>query len=657
MGVSGFSNQEVKAKIISQPQIMANTIQNSASNCVSGGGIQSQNQNQNQIISMPTKRPNNNHNHESLPKLIKIENDTSKIEETPNLAENDTEATSIQVQQSVCENVLGQSNDNHDHNNKNMNTINENHIQNSNQIVGQAVKSLNDITSANLSNIGNILVDSSQLQQQIHQQQQQHQQQQSSQAIYNMTAAANANLDPNSPENSHLSTNFEAKRILALKNVGEYLEKHHQVITRTNTAEPVDDLEFIADQRKFIQIRKGVYSYFERPSKGGSHKCIQITVLVHETKKTWKAFLNGKRIFRVNISENEYIPHNLTIADFDSLLEHLTLIRPENSYHHQIGNFRYDNRHNSNLDIPQTAETNNHLINLLNELQTERKTELTKYRSLEKEIKKILVKQSSDDGLIQTPPSNLENGNSNHNSNSSPQPNTSSVSNNSPQEFNVGSSSNCSNCSENNKNKKNKLSRKNSSSNTNNEFSTVQSKASKSSKSSRETIPISASAAAGLHSNQVSVCASGNSSKSQIITSGSKSEENQTENKNKTNNNNSNKRKNPSPTGLIPSIKSKLDHQSKNTSKNYQILEKPKLQSKKTHASDNSNINSNNTISSTSKAEGSGGSSSGIQIGNRISSGGDSDGKIHQGSSGVEGAQQNKIGNDERHTCSSQSKT
>merc|ERR1712157_606388 len=124
-------------------------------------------------------------------------------------------------------------------------------------------------------------------------------------------------------------------------------------------------------------------------------KCIQITVLVHETKKTWKAFLNGKRIFRVNISENEYIPHNLTIADFDSLLEHLTLIRPENNHHHH--NFRYDNRHNSNLDIPQTAETNNHLINLLNELQTERKTELTKYRSLEKEIKKILVKQSSDD--------------------------------------------------------------------------------------------------------------------------------------------------------------------------------------------------------------------------------------------------------------------
>merc|ERR1712176_1560864 len=185
MGVSGFSNQEVKAKIISQPQIMANTIQNSASNCVSGGGIQSQNQNQNQIISMPTKRPNNNHNHESLPKLIKIENDTSKIEETPNLAENDTEATSIQVQQSVCENVLGQSNDNHDHNNNNMNTINENHIQNSNQIVGQAVKSLNDITSANLSNIGNILVDSSQLQQQH--------QQQNSQAIYNITAPANAN--------------------------------------------------------------------------------------------------------------------------------------------------------------------------------------------------------------------------------------------------------------------------------------------------------------------------------------------------------------------------------------------------------------------------------------------------------------------------------
>ena len=93
----------------------------------------------------------------------------------------------------------------------------------------------------------------------------------------------------------------------------------------------------------------------------------------------------------------------------------------------------------------------------------------------------------------------------------------------------------------------------------------------------------------------------------------------------------------------------------KNTSKNYQILEKPKIQNKKTEASDTSNINSNNTISSTSKAEGSGGSSSGIQIGNRISSGGDSDGKIHQGSSGVENSQQNKIGNDERN--GSQSKT
>lgn len=103
------------------------------------------------------------------------------------------------------------------------------------------------------------------------------------------------------------------------------------MITRTNTNQPIDDFEFIADQRKFVKMRKGCYSYFERPNKHSSYKCTQITVLVNESKKTWKAFINGKRIPKVHITENERIPSILTVADFDSLLEQLSLIKDRSS--------------------------------------------------------------------------------------------------------------------------------------------------------------------------------------------------------------------------------------------------------------------------------------------------------------------------------------
>ena len=71
--------------------------------------------------------------------------------------------------------------------------------------------------------------------------------------------------------------------------------------------------------------------------------------MVNDVKKTWKAFINGKRIYKVSVSENEYIPSILSIADFDSLLEHLTMLSPDTLL--------------SGLEVlPKGNETNKHLL-------------------------------------------------------------------------------------------------------------------------------------------------------------------------------------------------------------------------------------------------------------------------------------------------------
>ena len=79
------------------------------------------------------------------------------------------------------------------------------------------------------------------------------------------------------------------------------------------------------------------------------HFLIQITVLVNDRKKTWKAFLNGQRIQHVNVSENESIPDYLSIADFDSLLEHLVLISPDTLMTNYEGGLEKKNDGNRHL--------------------------------------------------------------------------------------------------------------------------------------------------------------------------------------------------------------------------------------------------------------------------------------------------------------------
>ena len=70
----------------------------------------------------------------------------------------------------------------------------------------------------------------------------------------------------------------------------------------------------------------------------------QIAVIVHETKKTWKAFFNGKRLLKVVVAENETIPNVLTLADFDHLLEYLVMVDAETIL--------------NGIDHPKVKETN-----------------------------------------------------------------------------------------------------------------------------------------------------------------------------------------------------------------------------------------------------------------------------------------------------------
>lgn len=135
-------------------------------------------------------------------------------------------------------------------------------------------------------------------------------------------------------------------------------------------------MDFIAQQRKFNKVAPGNYAYFEEKAFNNTD-FMQVNVMVDKSSGKWRAIVNGKSFDsnHVLIPESDRIPEQLSLADFDHLLEFLSTggaVIPL-------------------LKAEVVSDTEQKLMNLLFQSQFERRNEVSRYRELENEIKNTLM--------------------------------------------------------------------------------------------------------------------------------------------------------------------------------------------------------------------------------------------------------------------------